>query len=193
MRMRTRRMASRLESGSSMSSTAGFLTIARPTATRWRWPPESVGRQSVEQVLEAQKLGRPVNLLVAWSPRPVSAGATERRYFRARSCADRARNPGRPGRCCVRAGRDRVISLLSKRIDPSLISSSPAMQYSNVDFPHPDGPRKEMNSPSVDREIESFQNIRGPDSSCCRPAIRYDGHLKSPSALDRAGNAPCTR
>src|SRR5918911_739765 len=40
-RMCTRSFASRLESGSSNRNTFGLRTIARPMATRWRWPPES--------------------------------------------------------------------------------------------------------------------------------------------------------
>ena len=40
-RMSTRSLASRLESGSSNRNTCGLRTSARPMATRWRWPPES--------------------------------------------------------------------------------------------------------------------------------------------------------
>src|ERR1044072_5023955 len=36
----TRSLASRFESGSSMRKACGRRTIARPMATRWRWPPE---------------------------------------------------------------------------------------------------------------------------------------------------------
>ena len=41
-RICTRSLASRLESGSSIRNAAGSRTIARPMATRWRWPPESL-------------------------------------------------------------------------------------------------------------------------------------------------------
>ena len=34
-------------------------------------------------------------------------------------------------------------------IVPELISSSPAMERSAVDLPHPDGPTRTMNSPSL--------------------------------------------
>jgi hypothetical protein len=48
-RMATRSLASRLESGSSNRNTfGGSRTMARPMATRWRWPPES-GGATVEQ------------------------------------------------------------------------------------------------------------------------------------------------
>ena len=40
-RICTRNLASRLESGSSNRNTCGARTMARPMATRWRWPPES--------------------------------------------------------------------------------------------------------------------------------------------------------
>ena len=36
-----RSLASRLDSGSSNRKTSGFLTMARPTATRCAWPPDS--------------------------------------------------------------------------------------------------------------------------------------------------------
>jgi hypothetical protein len=40
-RVCTRSLASRFESGSSIKKTCGWRTMARPIATRWRWPPES--------------------------------------------------------------------------------------------------------------------------------------------------------
>ena len=36
-----RSWASRLDSGSSNRNTCGSRTMARPIATRWRWPPDS--------------------------------------------------------------------------------------------------------------------------------------------------------
>src|SRR5881397_2273332 len=40
-RIWTRSFASRFDRGSSMRNTCGWRTIARPIATRCRWPPES--------------------------------------------------------------------------------------------------------------------------------------------------------
>ena len=40
-RISMRSLASRLDSGSSNRKTSGLRTMARPIATRWRWPPES--------------------------------------------------------------------------------------------------------------------------------------------------------
>jgi hypothetical protein len=39
-RICTRSLASRLDSGSSIRNACGLRTIALPIATRWRWPPE---------------------------------------------------------------------------------------------------------------------------------------------------------
>ena len=45
-RIEMRSAASRLDNGSSIRNTAGWRTIARPSATRWRCPPESwLGRR----------------------------------------------------------------------------------------------------------------------------------------------------
>ena len=48
-RICTRSLASRFDSGSSIRKASGSRTIARPIATRWRWPPESWPRLAVQQ------------------------------------------------------------------------------------------------------------------------------------------------
>ncbi|CUJ41549.1 Protein of uncharacterised function (DUF1602) [Achromobacter sp. 2789STDY5608628] len=46
-RIATRSLASRFDSGSSNRNTLGSRTMARPMATRWRWPPDKArGRRS---------------------------------------------------------------------------------------------------------------------------------------------------
>ena len=42
------------------------------------------------------------------------------------------------------------------RNSPELISSSPAIMLSVVDFPHPDGPTRMTNSPSAIVRLRSF-------------------------------------
>jgi hypothetical protein len=50
-RVSQRRRGSRLESGSSNRNARGSRTIARPRASRWRWPPDScAGRRSSNEV-----------------------------------------------------------------------------------------------------------------------------------------------
>ena len=56
-RIWTRSFASRLESGSSIRKTLGSRTIARPIATRWRWPPESWPGLRCEVLGQAEQLG----------------------------------------------------------------------------------------------------------------------------------------
>ena len=56
-RVWTRSLASRLESGSSMRKTFGSRTIARPRATRCRWPPESAFGLRSRYLVEAQDAG----------------------------------------------------------------------------------------------------------------------------------------
>ena len=50
-RIWTRSLASRFDSGSSKRNAFGSRTMARPSATRCRWPPESCLGFAVEQVL----------------------------------------------------------------------------------------------------------------------------------------------
>ncbi len=61
-RICTRSLASRLDSGSSIRKALGSRTIARPMATRWRWPPDSAlglrSRYSVRPRMSAASLTR---------------------------------------------------------------------------------------------------------------------------------------
>ena len=60
-RIWTRSFASRFESGSSIRNTAGSRTIARPIATRCRWPPESARGFRFEVRLEVEDPRRVVD------------------------------------------------------------------------------------------------------------------------------------
>ena len=89
----------------------GRRTIARPSATRWRSPPERPDDRAIEQRLDPQNAGRPprrARLDLARLARPrISA---ERRCSGARSCAGRARKAGRRRRCRAAAARLNVTS-----------------------------------------------------------------------------------
>ena len=71
-RISSRSSASRLDSGSSISSTAGSTASARATATRWRWPPESCAGIAVE--IAARYAAAPPPLDLALDARGVGAG-----------------------------------------------------------------------------------------------------------------------
>ncbi len=57
MRVCARSLASRFDSGSSNRNTCGWRTMARPMATRWRWPPESSRGLRSSRCDELQDLG----------------------------------------------------------------------------------------------------------------------------------------
>src|SRR6266480_5083 len=56
-------------------------------------------------------------------------------------------------------------------IEPALARSSPAMMFNSVDFPHPDGPSRTVNSPlSIERSIP-LRTSTDPNR-LCRPRTR---------------------
>ena len=63
-RIWTRSFASRFDSGSSIRKTCGWRTIARPIATRCRWPPESSFGLPVEVRRQVEHLRRPRDALL---------------------------------------------------------------------------------------------------------------------------------
>ena len=77
LRVLTRSPASRLDSGSSNRKTLGSRTIARPTATRCRCPPESAcGRRSEERG-QAEGRGRLLDSALDLRPRQAAPLQTE--------------------------------------------------------------------------------------------------------------------
>ena len=153
-RISTRSLASRFESGSSIRNACGSRTIARPIATRWRWPPESVRgfffSTSASPSVRAALVDAPLDLGL----RRPRASSARRPCCRRRSCAGRARSSGRPSR---RRGPSAAACSRSRRRSepsPSVIASSPAIIRSAVVLPHPDGPTKTTNSPSAISQVE---------------------------------------
>ena len=55
-RVDTRSFASRLDSGSSIRNTLGSRTIARPIATRCRWPPDSAAGLRSKRLFQVEQL-----------------------------------------------------------------------------------------------------------------------------------------
>ena len=143
----TRRRASSAPSGSSSSSTGGCRTIARASATRCCWPPESwPGRRSSipPSWTMLHRLAAPAAPAPPWC----SAGSAGRRpRCRPRSGAGTARRTGRP--CSPRrlCGGRLETSSPSSRIAPSSSFSNPAISRSVVVLPQPDGPSIVKNSP----------------------------------------------
>ena len=66
-RICTRSFASRLDSGSSIRKTDGSRTIARPIATRCRWPPDSCPGLRSSQSVRPRISAASLTLALSWS------------------------------------------------------------------------------------------------------------------------------
>ena len=98
-RICTRSLASRFDSGSSNRNTFGLRTMARPMATRWRWPPDSCLRLAVEQLGDVEDARGLLDALLDLGLRELPQLAARTPCSRTPSCADRARSSGTPWRC----------------------------------------------------------------------------------------------
>ena len=131
------------QSGSSNRNSRALRTMARPMATRWRWPPDSWrGRRSSSWV-DAEHVGGALRRASRSRPAASCGRAGRRRCSRTRSGRGRARSSGTPWRCRGRAGGHQLTDLagdLDACRRPA--SSSPAMVRSSVDLPQPEGPTR---------------------------------------------------
>ena len=66
-RICTRSLASRLDSGSSIRNTEGSRTMARPMATRWRWPPDSCPGLRSSQSVRPRMSAASLTFALSWS------------------------------------------------------------------------------------------------------------------------------
>src|SRR6266436_10263777 len=75
---------------------------------------------------------------------------------------------------------------------PSVMSSRPAIMFSVVDFPQPDGPTRMTNSPSVISRLKSLtaSDPSGKRLVMCSIVISATCLSLTPLALDRAGRQP---
>ena len=135
---------SRLDSGSSISSTSACTASARASSTRWRSPPEScpsaLPRQSQAWV------ARRACSTAAWSaalggPSQVWCG---RRPSITRSCTSRSSPPvsfwPNQDSCCARARCAQPAKGWPSKCTSPRCGSRPASAFSRVDLPAPLGP-----------------------------------------------------
>ena len=144
----SRSLRSSAPSGSSSSSTCGWLISARASATRWRWPPESCAGPPLAdagQLHQRQQLvGAPVRARRA----PRRAPSARRRRCRGCSCAGTARSPGtRCSRRAHRAAAQRHV-LAADQHAPAVGSVKPPIMRRQVVLPEPEGPSSVKNSPA---------------------------------------------
>ena len=197
-RISTRSAASRFDSGSSNRKSCGSRTIARPIATRWRWPPESSRGRRCQQVLDLQRCAAAA--LTRARRSPVSAGAARLQpeghvlvdgHVRIERVALEHHGDAALGRL-----RRRSRSAPSMAIVPSVTSSRPAIIRSSVDLPQPDGPTKTQNSPSRDGEVDAVQD-RDRRSSCGLPVSSRSAmtflHRRSSRSPNSTSSSPSSR
>jgi hypothetical protein len=119
--------------------------MARPMATRWRWPPDSaLGlREVFVELQDLGGLGDAEAISALGSPGHLQAEAhvlRDRHVRVERVGLEHHRTPRSPGRAGSRPPADAT--------SPSVVSSSPAIMRSSVDLPQPEGPTSTQNSPS---------------------------------------------
>ena len=149
-----RSLASRLESGSSMRKTFGSRTIARPMATRWRWPPErALGLRSRYWVMSRISAALAdlfvYGVLVRLAKLEGEGHVVIHRHVRVE------RVVLEDHRDVAVLGRMSLTTLPSIMTSPPEISSSPAIMRNVVDLPQPLGPTRTMNSRSAISMLKS--------------------------------------
>ena len=181
-RASSRSRASRLDSGSSNRNTAGWQAIARASATRCCWPPESwPGRRSSS----ASRPSPRADLARPRASRSAAAAADPQRVgdvVARPSCAGTARSPGTPSRRRARRAAARVTSRSPMRTVPAG-RRSPGRRWCAAAWScrSRTGPSSAKNSPSAIVEVE------GVDAPARRPGYTLDEPAQRrcrPSALD---------
>ena len=119
--------------------------IARPSATRCCWPPESCDGLRSSSASRPEQLGDALRAARAISAaRDLAHRAGRTRCSRRPTGAETARSSGTPSRCCAAPAAGRVTSRPAMRMRPPSACSSPAMSRSVVDLPQPDGPEQHV-------------------------------------------------
>src|SRR3954451_5989033 len=176
-RICTRSLASRFDSGSSIRNAFGARTIARPMATRWRCPPDRLaGLRS--RCCSSSRMRAASSTLRSISPLSTFASLSAKPMFsRTVMCGYSAYFWN-----TIAMSRSRGASSFTRSppmtSSPSEISSRPATIRSAVDFPQPEGPTRIMNSPSP---ISRFMSLTASKPS----GYRFHTFLNVISAIYR--------
>ena len=117
-RISSRSLASRLESGSSISTSGGSMTMARAIATRCCWPPESWPGSLSAWPCRRTSAGRLVDAPRRLGLAACRASSARSRCSCARSYAGTARSSGTPCRSRAPPGRSRSMRVSSSQMLP---------------------------------------------------------------------------
>ena len=186
-----RTLASSAPKGSSSSSTVGSIAIARASATRWRWPPDSCagGARDIGHLHQRRSSS---TRLRAPAPSAGACGAAgsepecnilEHAHVREQGVvleheADLALAQGQPRRV-----------LPAKKIGPRSTGSRPAISRSSVVLPEPEGPSSATSCP----DGMSVRRLQCRDAvEVLADAFQADFHSLPFSAASRRG-APGSR
>ncbi len=180
--------ASRLESGSSNRKTFGSRTMARPMATRWRWPPDERGPAcGPEPAFELQHRGRLARRGSSTSALGSCVDA-ERKRDVVEHAHMRIERIGLEHHGDAALHRRQVVDRLAGDDDLArcVTSSSPAIIRSSVDLPQPDGPTKTTNSPSLDLEIDALDDVDAGEERLLQAGQREFAQGVSPVVVGHA-------
>ena len=140
--------------GSSASSRVGSLARARAIASRWRCPPDSTpgtARALSAMPSRSSRSAARVSAILRLRPAMTAGSAT---FSSTVMPSSRLKNwktsPMWRRRSRARSSSLRPVTCSpATLISPSSAVSSPATRFSRVDLPHPDGPIRATNSPSL--------------------------------------------
>ena len=147
-----------------MSTRGGSITIARAMATRCCWPPESCPGNFCGLSLQLHQRQRPIDALpdlVRGKPAHQEAEAHVAPNAHVRE--QRIVLEHHPE--AARLGRQKVDPAVVQPDAAAETGSNPAMQFSAVDLPQPDGPSRAMNSPRRTTSDSSFKAAKCPLSA----------------------------
>ena len=162
-RISSRSLASRLESGSSNSSTVGLEHSARASATRCCWPPDSCARGRVGEPAQLHQVERALDLSLRSRPRlcvphPQREGdVLEHRHVRPDRVALEDHRRGRAARRHVDPAAPSRHRLAAMRMLPRARLLQPGDARSVVVLPQPDGPSSVNCSPGRTGEADAVE------------------------------------
>src|SRR3982751_5411098 len=168
-----RSAASRFDSGSSNRNTLGARTMARPIATRWRWPPDSSFGVRCRYCVRFRIFAARSTFCWRVATSTLASFSANDMLSNTVMCGYSAYDWNTIARSRLAEGTW-VMSRPSSWIEPCVVASSPAISRSSVDLPQPDGPTKTMNSPfSICRSMPLMVRT-GPNSLTMPLSSRND-------------------
>ena len=170
----SRSFLSSAPSGSSSSSSCGFLARLRARATRCCWPPESWCGLRFANGAELHQLQHRLDAGARSRPRAGRRASGRRRCCRRPRDAGRARSSGTSCSSAARRAAGRRGRGRRATIEPEVGVSKPASMRSSVVLPQPEEPSRANTSPLA-MSIETLSTARWPSKSLTTFRMRRNG------------------